>query len=102
MKIKITRDTHGFKVGDIETVTAGRAGNMIAGNFAVEHGENSLALSTLGKLNKRQLMGLAKGRGVEGYLAMKPVNLVAAIVNVKTNPEVKKTVKKKAKAKKNK
>lgn len=100
MKIKITRKTHGMKAGSVHTVTAGRAGNLMAGNFAVEEGKNSLAVSTLATLNKRQLMGIAKGRAIAGYSTMQQGHLVAALASDQPKTAVKKTVKKKVKAKK--
>lgn len=102
MKIKITRKTHGFKPGTVHTVTAGRGANMIAGNFAVEEGKNSLAVSTLATLNKRQLLGLAIGRSVAGCRTMQPGQLIAAMASDVQKPAVKKTVKKKATSKKGK
>lgn len=100
MKIKIKRKTHGMKPGTVHTVTAARAGNLMAGNFAVEEGKNSLAASTLATLNKRQLMGIAKGCGIAGYSTMQPGHLIAAMASDQPKKAVKKTVKKKAKAKK--
>ena len=97
MKIKMKSDYRDLKAGTTHTIKASLAGNLMASKRAEEVGVNELSISTLGRLNLRQLRGIAMGRNIDGCLSMNHGSLVAAIINKKTKQVSKKTVKKTAK-----